>query len=79
MRGNLMGKRVDFSARTVITPDPNLRCDELGACLLAYCYCLLPPITINATNATNSVLSYPILSYPILSYPNCLPRNFTLT
>jgi len=24
LRGNLMGKRVDFSARTVITPDPNL-------------------------------------------------------
>ena len=27
IRGNLMGKRVDFSARTVITPDPNLRYD----------------------------------------------------
>jgi DNA-directed RNA polymerase III subunit RPC1 len=23
-RGNLSGKRVDFSARTVISPDPNL-------------------------------------------------------
>ena len=30
LRGNLMGKRVDFSARTVITPDPNLRLDQLG-------------------------------------------------
>lgn len=30
IRGNLMGKRVDFSARTVITPDPNLSIDELG-------------------------------------------------
>jgi DNA-directed RNA polymerase II subunit RPB1 len=30
MRGNLMGKRVDFSARTVITPDPNLQLDQLG-------------------------------------------------
>lgn len=30
LRGNLMGKRVDFSSRTVITPDPNLRLDELG-------------------------------------------------
>jgi DNA-directed RNA polymerase II subunit RPB1 len=27
LRGNLMGKRVDFSARTVITPDPNLALD----------------------------------------------------
>ncbi len=30
MRGNLMAKRVDFSARSVITADPNLRIDELG-------------------------------------------------
>jgi DNA-directed RNA polymerase II subunit RPB1 len=30
LRGNLMGKRVDFSARTVISPDPNLGLDELG-------------------------------------------------
>ena len=30
LRGNLMGKRVDFSARTVITPDPILRLDQLG-------------------------------------------------
>ncbi|KIH55050.1 RNA polymerase Rpb1, domain 1 [Ancylostoma duodenale] len=28
-RGNLSGKRVDFSARTVISPDPNLRIDEI--------------------------------------------------
>ena len=25
-----MGKRVDFSARTVITPDPILQLDQLG-------------------------------------------------
>ena len=30
VRGNLMGKRVDFSARTVITADPNLSIDEVG-------------------------------------------------
>lgn len=30
IRGNLMSKRVDFSARTVITPDPNLRIDQVG-------------------------------------------------
>ena len=28
-RGNLSGKRVDFSARTVISPDPNLAIDEV--------------------------------------------------
>ena len=30
LRGNLMGKRVDFSARAVITPDPNLDIDQVG-------------------------------------------------
>ena len=30
IRGNLMGKRVDFSARSVITPDPGISIDELG-------------------------------------------------
>ena len=30
IRNNLMGKRVDYSARSVITPDPNIELDELG-------------------------------------------------
>lgn len=30
VRGHLMGKRVDFSARTVITPEPNIEIGELG-------------------------------------------------
>lgn len=30
LRGNLMGKRVDFSARSVISPDPNIELDQLG-------------------------------------------------
>ena len=30
IRGNLMGKRVNFSARSVITSDPNLKLNELG-------------------------------------------------
>ncbi|KAI6183781.1 DNA-directed RNA polymerase subunit [Aphelenchoides bicaudatus] len=29
-RGNLSGKRVDFSGRTVISPDPNLKVDQVG-------------------------------------------------
>ncbi|CAB9505110.1 DNA-directed RNA polymerase subunit beta' (Fragment) [Seminavis robusta] len=29
-RGNLSGKRVDFSARTVISPDPNLSVEQVG-------------------------------------------------
>ena len=30
IRGNLMGKRVNFSARTVITSDTNINIDEVG-------------------------------------------------
>jgi DNA-directed RNA polymerase II subunit RPB1 len=30
VRGNLMGKRVDFSARSVITPDANISLEEVG-------------------------------------------------
>ena len=30
VRGNLMGKRVDFSARCVITPDAHFECDRVG-------------------------------------------------
>ncbi len=30
LRGNIMGKRVDYSARTVISVDPNINIDEYG-------------------------------------------------
>ncbi|CAF1241130.1 unnamed protein product [Rotaria sp. Silwood1] len=48
-RGNLSGKRVDFSARTVISPDPNLRIDEVAvpihvAKIMSY------PEIVNKTN-----------------------------
>jgi len=33
-RGNLSGKRVDFSGRTVISPDPNLNIDEVAVPIL---------------------------------------------
>src|SRR5215469_17188624 len=33
-RGNLSGKRVDFSGRTVISPDPNLGIDEVAVPML---------------------------------------------
>lgn len=34
VRGNLMGKRVNFSARTVITSDPNIALNEVGVPLI---------------------------------------------
>ena len=49
IRGNLMGKRVDFSARSVITPDPNIDIDELGVPIKIAMNLTFPEI-VNANN-----------------------------
>ena len=49
VRGNLMGKRVDFSARSVITPDPNLSISQLGV-PLKVAKNLTKPITVTMKN-----------------------------
>jgi DNA-directed RNA polymerase II subunit RPB1 len=49
VRGNLMGKRVDFSARSVITPDPNLSIRELGI-PLKIAKNITKPISVNDMN-----------------------------
>lgn len=51
IRGNLMGKRVDFSARTVITGDPNLSIEDVGV-PLSVAQNLTYPETINERNIT---------------------------
>lgn len=48
-RGNLSGKRVDFSGRTVISPDPNLRIDQVGVPELV-AKILTFPTRVNAAN-----------------------------
>jgi DNA-directed RNA polymerase II subunit RPB1 len=49
VRGNLMGKRVDFSARSVITPDPNLSIRELGV-PIKIAQNITKPVTVNSRN-----------------------------
>ena len=49
VRGNLMGKRVDFSARSVITPDPQLSIRELGV-PLKIAKNLTKPVIVNNKN-----------------------------
>jgi DNA-directed RNA polymerase II subunit RPB1 len=49
MRGNLMAKRVDFSARSVITADPNISIRELGV-PLKIAKNITKPIKVNALN-----------------------------
>ncbi len=45
IRNNLMGKRVNFSARTVITPDPTLSLNELGVPIAVAKNLTFPEIT----------------------------------
>lgn len=49
IRGNLMGKRVDFSARTVITGDPNLSIQQLGI-PMKIAKNLTKPVKVNSMN-----------------------------
>ena len=49
VRGNLMGKRVDFSARSVITPDANLSIRELGI-PIKIAKNITKPVVINDNN-----------------------------
>jgi len=49
IRGNLMGKRVDFSARSVITGDPNLSIRQLGV-PMKIALNITKPITVNDRN-----------------------------
>ena len=49
MRGNLMAKRVDFSARSVITADPNLSIKELGI-PMKIAKNLTKPVRVNKMN-----------------------------
>ena len=49
VRGNLMGKRVDFSARSVITPDANLSIRQIGV-PMKIAMNLTQPIVVNDRN-----------------------------
>jgi len=49
VRGNLMGKRVDFSARSVITGDPNLSIRQLGV-PMKIAKNITKPVTVNDRN-----------------------------
>ena len=49
IRGNLMGKRVDFSARSVITGDPNLSVKQLGV-PLKIAMNITKPVVVNDRN-----------------------------
>jgi DNA-directed RNA polymerase II subunit RPB1 len=63
MRGNLMAKRVDFSARSVITADPNISIRELGI-PMKIAKNITKPVVVNKINKaflTKLVLNGPLV------------------
>lgn len=65
-----MGKRVDFSARTVITPDPNINIDELGvpwsiALNLTY------PETVTPYNIKRFLTGFSFVQLSFVTYYYC--------
>jgi DNA-directed RNA polymerase II subunit RPB1 len=65
IRGNLMGKRVDFSARSVISPDPSLDIDQLGVPMKIAMNLTYPDIV----NKYNINKSYKVIRNGTLKYP----------
>jgi len=65
MRGNLMAKRVDFSARSVITADPNISIQELGV-PLRVAKNITKPVVVNEKN-------YNFLKTLVINGPDVYP------
>jgi len=67
IRNNLMGKRVDFSARSVITPDPNIELDELGVPIKIALNLTYPEIVNNINKVSlNKLLDRDIDKWPCI-------------
>ena len=78
IRGNLLGKRVDFSARTVIGPDPNIEIDEVGM-PIEICKVLTFPEKVNRYNITSlqrvvarGAKKYPGANYIVRDHTRCI-------
>lgn len=67
LRGNLMGKRVDFSARTVITGDPNIDVDEVGV-PFSVAMTLTFPERVNVINKKRLTEFVQRTTYPSANY-----------
>lgn len=52
IRNMMLGKRVDFSARSVIVPNPNLKLDEVGIPFRILCQIFEPNILYGLTNSS---------------------------
>ena len=76
IRKNLMGKRVDFSGRTVITPDPNININELGVPIKMAMNLTFPEmVTYNNLNKLQKLVDNGRTKYPGANY---IKRNNTV-
>ncbi|CAH8667307.1 unnamed protein product [Heterobilharzia americana] len=73
-RGSLLGKRTNFTARTVISPDPNMRIDEV--CIPVHCATLLT-YPEHVTEFNLSFLRTLVLNGPN-NYPGALFVSYKL-
>jgi DNA-directed RNA polymerase II subunit RPB1 len=71
IRGNIMGKRVDYSARTVISVDPNINIDEYGVPIKIAMNLTFPEIVTK--------YNYKILQKMIKNGPKKYPGAKTIT
>lgn len=65
---HMMGKRVNFAARTVITPDPNIGIDEVGI-PEAFALKLTYPVPVTNWNVQE-------LRKMVINGPNTHPGNY---
>lgn len=72
MRGNLMAKRVDFSARSVITADPNISIRELGI-PMKIAINITKPVVVNQAN--KAFLTKLVQNGPVWPGANILDRQ----
>lgn len=64
-----MGKRVDFSARSVITPDPSLALDQLGVPMKIATNITVPePVTIHNIDEMRSLVVNGPTNWPGAKY-----------
>lgn len=71
IRGNILGKRIDFSGRAVITPDPTLSIDE---CKLPYLM-LLEIFKLPIAKRIMAIGKYKSLNEAIDFVDECIDRN----
>jgi len=71
IRGNILGKRIDFSGRAVITPDPTIKLDE---CIISY-YIILELYKIPIAKRIIEIGKFKLLNKAMDFVDQCIKLN----